>query len=513
MADANKPAHEPVPEVSEPFDDAAEEGGREDEAASEKGDDGNDEISLLTQDDLDDLDDLMPASEDDWDEKSFVSSEEEGVQIESEQREPGHKPAPLEEVSSDSVWDRVSGRNVLLTVLIILIGLGGGVVYKTGFSLTHNPLAAIMEKKDSKVSKGPSENRAVKGNLRVAPANKHHSAQKSTEFPDALPSVVTKRLEEAEQLRQRLLTKNEEIKKLRNNYVRGVEEIEQDILKDIRKMENKALNNALEDSHIGLGLRTIQRRQAYTAQLDTISGELIEGSEELLYLNRRARILSALLPMTGALDTTSFSAHIHSVAQTHAVGMDNIVFDSEGYPLEPLAAIWNRITAQYAANLSDDKKSEKNTEEMQRIKREKTIIDQVCSGSFNLNHLITALSEKGAECLSKWKGTDLTINGVTSLSPEAAYHLSRWKGKWLSLNGLSELSPATAEYLFQWEGLRISLNGVTRLSPEVSKYVPEWKGKHLEIAGLTELTYDVAEDLIRWKEAGGTVYVSERFKR
>jgi hypothetical protein len=100
------------------------------------------------------------------------------------------------------------------------------------------------------------------------------------------------KLEEADRLREELLEKKEEIYKLKLHYRNGIAELMDQVGQEIQETGISSYAQALENKRIELILRTIQRRQIYIKELEKPDRWLHNGSEELLFLKRKAWLIS-----------------------------------------------------------------------------------------------------------------------------------------------------------------------------------------------------------------------------
>lgn len=112
---------------------------------------------------------------------------------------------------------------------------------------------------------------------------------------------------------------------------------------------------------------------------------------------------------------------------------------------------------------------------------------------------ISVISDKTAECLRRYKGIYLSLDGLKSLSESAAESLSKRPGYSLGLNGLRKISDEAAESLSKCKIKSLSLNGLIELSDKAAEYIGNYEGTHLELNGLTDLSDSVAEDLSKSK--------------
>ena len=278
--------------------------------------------------------------------------------------------------------------------------------------------------------------------------------------------------------RSDLVRRQQDIIELKQNYISGIEKVEDEILKELGLGEVKSLDQALKNKKIELALLTIQRRKGLIKKLDQPLESLYLRSEKLLYLKRRIEIDGLLAPIVSREAMNDFSKRSRGLLQEQFRGSDDISVNMDDLEYPSLNRIWNEIKKR-----KGNRQGVRDTlSNIQGINSK--IWDEICSGIYARKHRLTQLSSRAAECLSKWKGKDLVLSGLTELSPEVARYLSKWKGDWLILNGLRRLSPEAAKYLSQWKGGKLSLNGLVELSSEGAKWLSKWEGQHLELIGL-----------------------------
>lgn len=438
------------------------------------------------------------------------------------------KPVRLSEIRE--IKSRGSGRTeklkIAAAVLFCLAAVGGGWhAVRSGLFTTHvKPLLAKVQRLVpaqhglSQPADPPPETKPPERSPtpRPAPIAPSETASLPADTWDAdlsgLPPRLRERVTAAEQLRQTLLAKQSEFLKLQQHYRGGIEAIRETLRENMGRLDDASADTALGDPRIRMQLTTIQRRMAYIARLAELSEEFDEAAERLLFLKRQAVIGALLQPVAGGLDADSLAIHIHATSQTYAVDLNSISFDVDPAMERPLAEIWRDIADGAAREPAAPEKPTAPPPEAV-AGPVNTPGDAACGQNVAQKHLLTALSEADARCLAQWNGRDLVLNNLTELSPAAARQLSRWPGDWLALNGFTEISADTARYLFQWKGQRLSLNGLSRLTPDVSSHIADWKGKQLELIGLAELSEPVAAHLTQWMENGGELYVPERFTK
>jgi hypothetical protein len=286
-----------------------------------------------------------------------------------------------------------------------------------------------------------------------------------------------------------------DIQQLKSYYSRGVAE-------EIEKIENILINGkipsfeqAMADTRIELGMRAIQRRGTYITKLDTPLAQLTAKSEELLFLERRARTFEILNRGIHGLPLTGFSREVNAAITSFLEFNTQLSIDRVEVAATPMAEVWRMVSKHL---------SEKANLLAQRTPLNRAISAEICKGNYSRNYMLTALSPETATCLIKWSGKDLYLNELTELTPEVAQILAQWPGEWLSLNGLWELSGAAARQLAQWPGKRLSLNGLVALSPEATAQLSQWQGAQLEMVGLMSIG--------RWENYGTRLYLSEKLK-
>jgi len=307
------------------------------------------------------------------------------------------------------------------------------------------------------------------------------------------PNPIDQHIGKIDGLIGRLRKKEKAIADLKAQYQAGIDEIENEILKNIRARKLNSYQDALKEKPIELCLHTIKRRQIYIQQLDQLLEQIVRDSEELRYQKRQAEIDALMIDVMESMDVKKLLKRLDIIIQQHLHDEDKLTMHTEDVRPQSLETVWEEIYQK--RQRSGEKKI--YLSEVEELNRE--IWQEICDGRFARKHELTALSPEVAECLSKWKGKDLFLGKLTELSPEAAKCLSKWKGRWLALNGLSRLSPEAARYLSQWKGNRLSLNGLNEVSPEVTAYLYQWEGEELELIGLKSIS--------QWKKSGKKVHL------
>jgi hypothetical protein len=303
-------------------------------------------------------------------------------------------------------------------------------------------------------------------------------------------------------LRKEVIAKKNEIEELRAYYQAGIDAEIQGVMNMIRESGNGGMSfqSAMAEPNISLGMAAIQRRDTYIKKLVIPATALFRNSEELLFLSRRAELLTLMAGKTSDIDIDGFIQQAKDTSQAHRSTMDQLNIDE--VPVSPLAleSIWKDI----AKRLSTTPVKRGLTQPTINTDNAK-IWKDICDGDYSGKQKLTMLTPEAARCLATWKGKDLYLNEINELSPEAASQLAAWDGDWLGLNGLGELSPEVAVHLARWKGKVLSLNGLSRLSPRVVAILSEWQGEQIELVNVKHMAH--------WENPKTQLFLSEDLKR
>jgi hypothetical protein len=350
---------------------------------------------------------------------------------------------------------------------------------------------------------------------RVEPTADLHRAVEEPPVPvgDPLPSPpepiqpsakdsfdLEAKLRQVDALRQALLVKRAEILQLQQTYDQGVLEVEEEAARLIKRTGIGSPAQALKHRPIELALKSIQRRQAYRDGLHQPLRWIELGSEELLYLKRRAVIDLQLKEIAEPLDLKTHVEEIDAALTKYQPTPENLAVGSSAQTNPSMDAIWKRLAEQV-------KLATVSTNDPQ----DQEIIDEVCSGYLGRLSELTNLTLRAARCLAESGSMELFMNRLSRIAPAPGKILCEWPGQWLCLNGISRLSPDFAKQLAGWSGDRISLNGLSELPVEAAAALAGWNGRHLELMGLS--TCGGVEHLARWEEAGGRLYVPDAIRK
>ena len=321
-------------------------------------------------------------------------------------------------------------------------------------------------------------------------------------------------------LRDKMLSKADEIANLRHHYRESIRQVEAAVLMEKRHAGIHSLQQAIKTKRIAFQLETIRRRQAYIDCLAKPADWLLQGCEELLFLKRKHFLQSLIFPVSSQIDPEKMAAEKQAAFDRYSKAAEALKVDLQKASYQTVDQVWQNLLEQEKRFTSNRHPTVHDTQRGSggglQVNNQ-SIWREICQGHYNRKNDLTALSIEAADCLAGWKEPDLFLNGIKELSPEAARRLFKWNGSWFCLNGLTDLPPETAEYLFRWNGDWLSLNGVKHLSFESSIFLTGWKGRTLELMGLSpesmELEAVVLKHLAQWQRSGGNLFVPERIRQ
>jgi hypothetical protein len=316
------------------------------------------------------------------------------------------------------------------------------------------------------------------------------------------PDPYQDKLEEAGRLRADLLAKKREIDQLKRFYRDGISELEEELQQEATRQQINTFAEAVANHKIELDLRSIQRRWAYIDELEKPSNWLYQGSEELLFLSRRAQIDLQMSTIASGIELTRHTRHLNASLQKYQLSPDRLAIDPTESRQRSLEDIWNAISEQ-----------NKTIARHAVASGDQAIIADICDGATGRIAELKTLTIRASRCLSRIESSELFLNQLSSISPVAAKFLSNWKGQWLCLNGFRQLSPEVARHLFRWAGDWMSLNGLEEFPPEIGEMLLSWQGRQLELMGLVHDPQKMErigyQQLADWEKSGGQLFVPE----
>ena len=383
-----------------------------------------------------------------------------------------------------------SAIHVIIAVTLLLIIIAGGVYYmKSSIFESETKTAPILTETTEPEPSAPIISKQIAA---AKPPGKYRN--------------YLTRIEEADHHREKLLLKKEEIYRLKRHYQNGIAELQEKINQMLRTEGITSYKEALKNRPVELNLRTIQRRRSYMQGLEKPIRWIDHGSEELLYLKRKAGIDLELIDIADGIDMDRHMRHINAAIEKFRPSAENLAVNPDDTEPSTLKAVW--------LNLKNQKK---NPAMSLANVRNKKITEEICSGNYENLAELTHLTAETAQCLSNMNGPDLFLNNLTTLTPEAARSLFQWRGNWICLNGIKKISPSAAKYLFKWQGNWISLNGLTEFSPELATCLMEWEGEQLELMGLRYNSNNADEKALKylalWQTMGGKLFISDGVRK
>jgi len=418
----------------------------------------------------------------------------------------------LPERSRRGPWPRILLISTGITILVASL-FAGFTVYKHREDATAIKPVAPSEESTSQTAVGPdmqaqsgAHSPQVEMDTRPVPAE------------DPADGIIQDRFATIDALRQSLQVKQAEIVKLKQDYETGIEHSLEVVAGLAAENQIKEFKDALALRRIALELQTVQRRKAYIHKLEDPHNRLLSGSEALLYIKRLTEIDLAVAPFVGGLGTGRLLKRIDAEIDRHQLTSDKLQVATGDAGVPDLESLWRAALRKNIQNPAGGRAAGRNpvdsTPPVEEVKMSNSEIwGQICNSQPDNKYRLTELSTEAAACLAKWKGKELFLNRLTTLTSRQARALAEWEGEWIGLNGLTEMDRATARALFKWRGKRLSLNGFAEFPPGIARYLAKWKGKQLELMGLELLSHKTAVYFMEWKNAGGQLYIPNKFYR
>ena len=409
----------------------------------------------------------------------------------------------------------------VLAGCLILVGICGFVLIRN-----HRPAPLSKTKLTSPVASSIALSGSTTEQEDASPGDFHpEAAAASAEHAsDHIPqNLVQENQEQLEKVRNQMLVRAGILTDLQGQYRSGIGRLEEEIRAEIRYGNIQSLDQVHKKKKIEYQLHAIQRRLGYIEQLEKPVRWLNNGSEELLFLQRKHNIESLVMPVCREITTERLIAEGNAAMSryAHDAVQAQLKVDLETARYPSLSQIWQSVqpvgeNTTVAETALGQKGPQSELSGGGESARNQAIWREICTGQFDRKCHLTALSADAASCLAAWSEPDLFINRVYRLTPNTARNLLKWKGKWLGLNGLVSLSPEAAGYLFNWDGEWVSLNGLTYLDAASSAYLVKWKGKTLEMMGLSSelMARDplALKHLSAWQKKGNKLYVTDEVR-
>jgi|GEM_PF-1837884 len=499
--------------------------------AKEKGDTPDDpdteDFEGLSAEDLADLttapaDDAEPQSSDGDEavppEEKAAADEPKGQvhkRKESHQRDAG-SGLPSGKLSPAGKTRKGLRRVAVLVCTLLLTAVAGGTFYFWHRPKRQAPAARLTAKRPVPVTQAVT--------MRVAPPKtKEPGPAPAPDKPEALTpqAMLERRLAEAQQLREKILAKQDDILSLVQYFKNAVEHQCDRIRQQLQKSRIHSFQKAIGNEELALALRTIQRQSISLEVLQKPLEWLGSASEALDYGIRKTRIDFQMAPYTRGTDLQRLARSVEELIQKYTIDDEHLLKNVQQSDPVPVKAIWKDIATGIKKTVwVQGTSASPNTGLQVNLGQwlvNRKIWRQLCRGDYHRKSDLTMISAQAAACLTKDRVKDLFLDGLEELPAAAAYHLARWPGDWLALNGLTRLSAAAAQQLAKWKGQRLSLNSLETLSPQAAGFLSHWPGRQLELVSLSVESHGdarrVTEALKNWMGPGKKLFISRKMRR
>lgn len=418
----------------------------------------------------------------------------------------------LPESSRRGPWPRIFLISAAISILVAAL-FAGYTFYKNRDDATAAKPVAPAEESTSPAAGDP--------HMQAQPGTSSEQAEmdsRTIAADDPADAIIQDRFTAIDALRKSLQVKQAEIVNLKQDYESGIEQSLGVIARLAAENQIREFKDALAVRRIALELKTIQRRKAYIHKLEDPHNRLLSGSEALLYVKRLTEIDLAVAPFVGGLGTGRLLKRIDAEIDRHQLTGDKLQVATGDAGVPDLESLWRAALQKSIQNPASRRAAGRNPADSSPPVAEVKLTNseiwgQICNGQPDNKYRLTELTTEAAACLAQWEGKELFLNRLTTLTSRQARALAEWEGEWIGLNGLTEMDRATARALFKWRGKRLSLNGFAEFPPGIARYLAKWKGQQLELMGLEMLSHKTAVYFMEWKNAGGQLYIPNKFYR
>ncbi|MCK5202285.1 MAG: hypothetical protein KAR15_00385, partial [Desulfobacterales bacterium] len=273
---------------------------------------------------------------------------------------------------------KISALKVAVSAVVIAAVFSGFFIFDNKSKIKANSEEASKTSEKREIS----QNRQKKNNI-IKP------------IASEISSIYNAQIEAISTLRDTLLRKQEEVRRLKKHYQDGIEELEKEIADELQKGEISTFLQAMENKGTAFTLRTIQRRQAYIQQLERPSKWIFKACEELLYIKRQTVMDIQVAEIAAGIDMNKHVRHINAAVRKYQPTADKLALDMTNAQPEPLEIIWDRIqdkTQQYSSIRAHSKNQ--------------IISEQICTGKFSRLAELSEISVDSAKCIVEMQGSD-----------------------------------------------------------------------------------------------------------
>ena len=157
-------------------------------------------------------------------------------------------------------------------------------------------------------------------------------------------SLTDQELSKIVDLIKSLQNKQKAIANLKQQYKKGIDEAENEILKEKRGKGLATYQDAQKEKRVELYLRMIQRRQIYIEELDRLREQLILNTEELLYFKRQIEIDMLMVNVIKGMNSDKLVKRIDTIIQQHIHDADKLTLNTKDARPQSLESIWGKIS-------------------------------------------------------------------------------------------------------------------------------------------------------------------------
>jgi soluble lytic murein transglycosylase-like protein len=161
--------------------------------------------------------------------------------------------------------------------------------------------------------------------------------------PPSKQETVEAALDEAAGILAELAGKKNEINELLRYYRNGINELEKQIVQEMQNKRITSYSRGVRIKRVELGLRTIQRRQVYMRKLKKSNLWVKSGSEELLYIKRKAYFDIQLIDIAGGINLDRHMKQLSAAILKYRPTAEKLAIKLPDADILPLETIWSRI--------------------------------------------------------------------------------------------------------------------------------------------------------------------------
>ncbi len=161
--------------------------------------------------------------------------------------------------------------------------------------------------------------------------------------PPSKQETVEAAVDEAAGIFAELAGKKNEINELLRYYRNGINELEEQIIQEMQKKRITSYSRGVRIKGVELGLRTIQRRRVYIRKLMISNLWVKSGSEELLYIKRKAQFDIQLVDIAGGINLDRHMKQLSAAIQKFRPTTEKLAIKLPDADILPLETIWSRI--------------------------------------------------------------------------------------------------------------------------------------------------------------------------